>query len=560
MVKSKQKLQKVDTEDIASSSQSNLLTIENVLSMQESLQENNLETCNDKSTCCNESILPTMSSQTSVQESTSEDQGCKPFWDSQLEDYYKLLWLPTETDYQDLDLNSSNTSLRNVTLISKSSQMFQHKNQCLNLQKTYLPLLQSLQQDTTVPESIKYCRKIRIYPNDIQTKVFNKCIGAARYFYNKSVAYLNKHGLKGNMSRAALRPQIMKSDEEVTQNKNDPEYWQVDVPYDTRQEAINDAISAFKACCSNLRNGNINHFSVGYKSKKRRCRESFRVNKKALNIIKRTIMPQAMKREFEKHKNCKNRKKKFNNKLRIRKRDIEKYEQDGTLSGNFMIVKEKPGKWYICLPKEREKPIINTPAYQCVFNDPGVRSFQTLYSPEGFCGKINVSNRLKEVAKKHDKLHSMSSKSLNSKTKSHIKRRMATLRHVMKNIVNDLHWQTCSFLCKNFKQIVIPHFGVSEMVNGSPLGSTITRKMLQLSHGNFRERLIWYGASRGNTIRIVTEEYTTKTCGSCGTLQNMDGLKVYNCSSCGTVIDRDYNGARNICLKTLTEVLHEEMS
>ena len=64
-----------------------------------------------------------------------------------------------------------------------------------------------------------------------------------------------------------------------------------------------------------------------------------------------------------------------------------------------------------------------------------------------------------------------------------------------------------------------------------------------------------YGKSRQNNVMIVPEDYTTVTCGCCGKLKNMEHLKVYECSNCNLRIDRDYNGARNICLKTLTPIL-----
>ena len=443
-----------------------------------------------------------------------------PFWDNELKDFYNIFWIP--------DINKKN---QDTTFITKL-----------------------LEEDKNTTADYKYCRKIRIYPNDIQTLVFNKCIGTSRYFYNKTVAYLNENGIKGNLYRSILRPKIMKNDRDILED--DLEYWQSEVPYDTRQEAINDAITAFKSACTNIRNKNITHFEIKYRSKKKSCRESFRVEKRALNIEEMTIMPQAMKKQ---HKNIKSNKT-FKNKLRMRKRDVAKFKEDGTLDGNFMIVKEKPGKWYICLPRTKQNCVSSNPSYQSVFHDPGVRTFQTWYSPEGDCGKINVPKKLYKLAERHDGLQSVLSKCVKPKTKGHIKRRMALLRHSMKNIVNDLHWQTCSFLCNNFKVIVQPSFEVSKMVIGSPLGSTITRKMLTLSHGLFRERLIYYGACRGNTIKIVEEDYTTRTCGSCGALKEMNGLKVYDCSHCCLHIDRDCNGARNICLKTITPIIKSILS
>ena len=327
----------------------------------------------------------------------------------------------------------------------------------------------------------------------------------------------------------------MKSDKDLT--SDDKEIWQKEVPYDTRQEAIDDAIVAWKTCFKKIKAKQVSKFDISYKSKKATS-QVFRVNRKALKVDEdkglRNIFVTRLKKK---------------GKLRIRKRDIEKFYEDKTLNGNFLILRTKPNYWYICLPREKEKPIFEEPTYQSVFLDPGVRTFQTFYSPEGVCGKISVSNNFYNIARRHDNLQSVSTK-VATRTKYHIKRRMAKLRHSIKNVVNDLHWKTCSFLCKNFKRVVILPFRVSEMVEGSKLGSNVTRKMLGLSHGLFQERLKWYCNSRGTTLDIETEEYTTQTCGGCGNLQKMEAKKTYKCSCCGLCIDRDYNGARNICLKS----------
>lgn len=58
------------------------------------------------------------------------------------------------------------------------------------------------------------------------------------------------------------------------------------------------------------------------------------------------------------------------------------------------------------------------------------------------------------------------------------------------------------------------------------------------------------GPLRGNILYIVDESYTSKTCGRCGNLNNkLGGNKIYKCTNCNLVIDRDINGARNILLK-----------
>ena len=52
-------------------------------------------------------------------------------------------------------------------------------------------------------------------------------------------------------------------------------------------------------------------------------------------------------------------------------------------------------------------------------------------------------------------------------------------------------------------------------------------------------------------MEICTEEYTSKTCGRCGELNDVKALDVYSCNKCKLVIDRDVNGARNIYIKVL---------
>ncbi len=330
----------------------------------------------------------------------------------------------------------------------------------------------------------------------------------------------------------------MKRDRDL--KDDDEEFWQKEVPYDTRQEAIDDAIVAWKTAFKKVKAKQIATFDISYKNKKATS-QVFRVNKKALKTNKETdervIFVQRLKKK---------------GKLRLRKRDIDEFYKDDTLNGNFIILKTKPNYWYVCLQRERKKAVFDNQSYRSVFLDPGVRTFQTFYCPEGICGKINVNQRLYDKASKHDKLHSVASSKVSTRTKYNIKQRMAMLRFQMKNIVNDLHWKTCSFLCSNFKEIVIPTFKVSEMVVDSPLGSKVTRKMLGLSHGAFKERLQWYCSVKGVSLKIVTEEYTTQSCGGCGNLQKMNGNKTYNCQHCSLCIDRDYNGARNICLKSLS--------
>lgn len=387
-----------------------------------------------------------------------------------------------------------------------------------------------------------------------------------------------------------------------------PMTWQKEVPYDTRQEAISDAITAVKGCLTKIQRGLITHFNVRFRSRKNQTSQAFRVNKKAIDlqtmeIFKRRLCSvdadeddeqkreqkrrkekKEMKKQKQKNKKkandkikknkCKKKgksKKKRSKKtakkkksvLRMRKRDRVKmktwFGDKKHPDGNFTVLKTRPGHWYLCLPHESCDLAPTEQPYHSVYLDPGQRSFQTFYSPEGVCGKIGGSvfnDELEALAKSHDALWATSDTAGCSKaTKKNMRERCALLRLKMKNKVSDLHAQACSFLCRMFKYVFLPKFQVSEMVEGSPLGSSVTRKLLQLSHGAFRERITHYAKAKRCGLFIVGEGYTTKTCGCCGHIQEVGNAKVYACQRCRQKIDRDYNAARNICLRIMTQMM-----
>ncbi len=62
-------------------------------------------------------------------------------------------------------------------------------------------------------------------------------------------------------------------------------------------------------------------------------------------------------------------------------------------------------------------------------------------------------------------------------------------------------------------------------------------------------------------VIIVTEEYTSKTCGACFNVHNkLGGNKRFACPVCGYEADRDANAARNILIKHLSQLPCDNMS
>ena len=278
-----------------------------------------------------------------------------------------------------------------------------------------------------------------------------------------------------------------------------------------------------------------------------------------------------------------------------------------------MIVTYDSGRYYLIVPHEKEIKK-NKIKNKIVSIDPGVRTFHTFYSPDGMIGDLGVDldvkllnihkkrdtyiskmdltgNKLKDIQKREDDLNKLERKQkkiedLNKlkeikkkikktikklkgkckrkliRRKKHLKKRIYQLDNKIKNVVTAAHWNIASYYCKNYNTIVIPHFDVKNIKkimkrDRKAKSDTRIRKLMTLNHGKFLERLKHKCKVTGTRLCIVDEEYTTKSCGNCGLLNNPKRSKTYRCK-CGVVAGRDVNAARNILIKYISKCKLEE--
>ena len=348
------------------------------------------------------------------------------------------------------------------------------------------------------------------------------------------------YAYKVNINLINVRKHALVNDKDLKED----ELWQKEIPYDTRQLILKDLVAGYKAAVTNKARGNIDDYVMQYKSKKRQLSQIFHIDKRAL-----TKTPEGELILF---------KTRGVGVLRTRNKMRNWVKRHVTgIEADCKIIKYKSGEYYLLLPMTQEI-VIKTKPFDFVALDSGTRTFQTIYSPNGICGKIGdefANKYLMKTAERIDQLNSIAANADNCKTKLHIRKRQALLRTKIKNQVADLHWQTINFLCNNFKTIVVTPFKVSEMVNSTTrnINDRAVRQMLALSHYAFKERLYSRAARNGNQIILTSEAYTTKTCGRCGNVkQDMGGEKVYNCDKCGLVIDRDLGSARSITIRLLS--------
>lgn len=355
---------------------------------------------------------------------------------------------------------------------------------------------------------------IRLYPTQTQKSILLDWNEVYRRVYNLTVSYMKT---KTIMNFITLRSEI---DMLILGNKELKELFnKCGMPKHTRDNAIKDCIKAYKTAYANLNAKNIKHFKLRYK-------------KKTHHLSSIVIEPAA----FSKVKNG----------FAIKTLDIMKSSKSllGITKECRLCYNSRTGVFLLRVPYIREfyKLVRNSPV---VSLDPGIRTFQTLYSPEGNCYEIcsdktnyKIKNLIKIISKKNDE---------NPPKKKYIQR----IRDKLKNMVKDMHCKVSNFLCKNFDNIVIGNMSTKSIISNTKKLHSSTKKMcLALSHYKFKLILQNTALKFGNKVHIVDESYTSKTCGNCGqTNSKLKGSKIFNCGDCGYVCDRDINAARNILLK-----------
>lgn len=451
--------------------------------------------------------------------------GLKPFWTPQCKVNSERLWLPTETDCVDSHSSSLSGCLPEMG-----------GNSLYSIEKITCPSTKNLPQ-ISFPSSI-YTPvgtwdadgirnlKVRIHPTKRQKTVLRQWTGTCRYVYNKVLAYINEEKPK-YVNFYKLRNAF------VIAKGNDLEEWELKVPKEVRAYAVKELVTAHKACFTNKKNGNITKFKIGF----RRKGISY-----PLTIQKQSICIQ------------KNRTKtRIKIKVYTRTLGVLRVTQDKCFKNMKVIDKASKiylerGRWYLSIPVTKTCKSISPKNEICAL-DPGIRKFQVVFSEkEVLKVKANSKVRDKYMAKL-SLLQRLRSKGRLSKHR--FKRHYSKVQRRLSNLVRDMHYKLISYLTSTYKTIFLPSFESQKLVK-VVRGKKCRRILLGDNHYKFKERLKdKCKLLRDCQVIIVTEEYTSKTCGRCGELTDVGGSETFKCRLCDLTVDRDINGARNIFLKSI---------
>ena len=364
------------------------------------------------------------------------------------------------------------------------------------------------------------CEMVKISPTQKQRHILLTWFEINRLAYNLTVKKLRKN----NKAKKYAMRDMIKND-----MRNNKYLYNLQKKSGVHQQTLDfsvfDVFKARKTAFSNLKLKNIKHFRIRYKKKSHHLKTML-LNHTAFNKDGTGFKNSLLKD--------------------LKPSEMLKPTQSTRLGYN---ARTKQFTFYVPYPKITETTVKREKV--CAL-DPGIRTFQTLYSPSGVTYQFGDENNI--IRKSISKIENVR----NLKEKKWYKKYVNRLRVKLKNRIKDMHWKVSNFLCKNFDTILVGNMSTTGIVKKSlHLHSSTKRLTYALSHFLFKDRLKSKADEYGCKVLIVDESYTSKTCGGCGEiLKSLGSSKEFNCDKYGCFyrMHRDIHGARNIYIKNLSKI------
>jgi putative transposase len=430
---------------------------------------------------------------------------------------------------------------------------------------------ETLKIQKTVPTK---CMKYRIFPNTNQKETLKLWTDATRWIYNKTVEQLNSRKPGTRESLSLLREWAGIEDETwtiplVDGGETAPARFKT-VPYEIRDSPIRDIAGA----CTSLR------------SKEKVLKRKLKFRGRKDDVASITLRARQL--------NCKTERGGVWPSLfgTVHSRSAMKTECGKTLPLVFshdcrLVYERRTRFFYLCVPISTVPITARSPETQGVTKndkdtvdimhmleekrgklasiDPGLRTFGTCYDPDGIITEWAEGSAhlvvLFRLSRKAGRIESRASR-VGGRKKRRLAATAARIRKRSIDLVNELHRKFARWLCSTHEVVLLPKFSTRSIVRKrSDATGAWTRKIgrktagsaMRLAHYKFRNFLLHKASEIGTKVELCDEQYTSKTCGICGVLnETLGASKTFTCAACGFTADRDHNAARNILLRYLT--------
>jgi putative transposase len=395
------------------------------------------------------------------------------------------------------------------------------------------------------PKTINGMMKYRLVLGNKQKQHLRNLYYAYKVTYNKTMEYITdkgnpklpSYGLYGKTLKLKDYIDFNWTDYDVrnfllTKSNKMLDKTTLSKPRKFLANGVFNSFSNLQAALTNLKNGNITHFSTPFLRKKANgwCipfpKDCFKlVNNKEFKLFSRTY------------------------------KDITyKTKELITVPVNHEVKVQFNGlHYYLLVPYQKQITSNPNKAIVCAL-DPNLRNFYTAYGSDSNYSLFGDASGeiLYNLTRKIDDLKANRTRLQDAIVSKRNLRKQRFYEIKINNYVKELHHKVALYLCNNYQSIVLPKdFGKGKLKEKTGIMSPKNKvKMIRLRHCAFRDLLIAKAATLNVDIHFQEESYTSQRCGKCHKL-TVTSKEIYTCSHCSFTCHRDINSSRNILLKNL---------
>ena len=401
------------------------------------------------------------------------------------------------------------------------------------------------------PKSRTVCRRVRLFADAEARQTLRRWFGCVRKTYNLALEALKTRKWKSGviLNKFWLRDRFVSAHNVPSRFK-----YLLDTPKHVREHAVFDLFNAYTTNFKKRKKQPDHVFDIKFRSKK--DSQAIVIPKDAIKTLKDgsvVMFPRMFRGVLKAVK-------------RFRGREQAVLSPTKRLTHDCRLVMDRVGRFYLCVPVDKATPTLRArrgddqapDALPRIGScDPGVRTFLTVYGArDGVALKIGDGDgtRLFRLMLHLDRMIARTKRSRCRRMRRRLRRAQDRQRKRIADLVAEVHRKAVRTLLDEFDVIIIPPFETSRMSrrSGRILATRTVRQMTTWSHFAFRTRLVQTAAAEGKSVVVAGEEYTSKTCTSCGWMNDrLGGAKQFRCRVCNVTTDRDLAGARNILLKNV---------
>ena len=372
-------------------------------------------------------------------------------------------------------------------------------------------------------------KKVRLYLTKEQEQKLWQSVGTARFIYNYTLAKQEENYRNGGkfISDGIIR-------KELTQLKKSELIWLNEVSNNVTKQAVKDACNAYKNFFKGLAN------KPKFKSKKK-SKPSFYNDTSKLKVKEKKVLIEKVgwiktNEQIPRNVKYNNPRITYDNKYWYISVGVEVDKKQEELTDISLGIDLGLKDLAVCSDGKVFKNINKTKKVKKL--EKRLKQKQRQISRKYEMNKIK-----KEGGGSCQFIKTKNIEKLEETTKL-IHRKLANIRN------NHLHQVTTSIVKTKPYRIVIEDLNVSGMMKNKHLSDSVRKQCFN----KFRQYITYKAELYGIELVIADRFYpSSKTCSICGSIKYDLKLKdrIYKCSHCGVVIDRDYNASLNLSMYKL---------